>query len=854
MDPDPPELPTALLRWVTTFNFASSVRSLKDLQDGEILWQILVDIRPDYFTGSIPDASAANSDNWIPRWQNLKHVERMVMSFIRDECGRLPRLSKKLTPDLKAIAIDGSSEELIQVIQSTHLTPELSNMTLQLVKAVLLAAMYSPSSNQRMMEVMYSLGPKVGAPIATFIGNIEARDQQLAEAESRGDVGSDTDGILSPERSGTPQILGIQRDMELEREERLIQAYSTIKNLEERNGTLTEDLKESRMNAAKIDEELADIKYRIEQRGLKAGDNEMLEELRQRSSQDKDYIAGLETELEALRSSSESQERQLIRLRGESEYQQRLRDEIQFLKTEKDDLVQRSKASENLKKKIQTLQDSEKSSNAVRQENESLREDLQKMKSYKDKCVALQKANEEFSKTIANVEQEIYDQKTTRKRLDHEIKIYMKRYEDAKDRQQRDAEVINDQEERIRDLEAGQGKATQDLGNLDDELSSKDKVYSDLSVRSAALKWSWILIRRHRRSKLSELEAENSRLKQAPETQKDDAVAQKDHESLQRQHHDVERKYLDTYQENIGLDTALKDSDPEVLVYDPSRHNETLGTDFASSRPYLGLRDRFRTEEEGRKTAEQRVSDLETELADLKVKFYEAESRLSVIDRDESTAVEELRKSNTAKIEVLDDEKTRLTDRAKNTQFELDEYRSLLRHSLMDNNALLKEDPELRTKNDFKLISSQLGDFKMKAEPTEEELALSLTKLIENGRQGIRNAEEAAAKTKSTLESQIEGLQQRLQRAQEEIAKGVTTPVQENIQRELSLMTSAWYDITSRMQSDAVIVQRRSDAPRSFLNRQRKLLSNPVLPGLLYSNVFCHEWLNWPRNMRQSGV
>ena len=677
------------------------------------------------------------------------------MGFIRDECGRLPRLSKKMNPDLKAIAIDGSSEELIQVMQSPPPSLKLSNIMQQLVKAVLLAAMYSPSSNQRMMEVMYSLGPKIGAPIATFIGNMEARDQQLAEAESRGDVGSDTDGILSPERSGTPQIGGIQRDLELEREERLIQAYSTIKNLEERNVALTEDLKESRTNAAKIDDELADLKYRIEQRGLKAGDNELLEELRQRSSQDKDYIAELETELEALRSTSESQERQLVRLKGDSEYQQRLRDEIQYLKTEKDDLLQKSKASENLKKKIQTLQDSEKSANAVRQENESLREDLQKTKSYKDKCATLQKANEEFSKTIANVEQEIYDQKTTRKRLDHEIKIYMKRYEDAKDRQQRDAEVINDQEERIRDLEAGQGKVTQDLGNLDDELSSKDKVYSDLSVRSAALKWSWILMRRHRRSKLSELEAENSRLKHTPETQKDAAAAQHDHELLQRQYHDVERKYLSTYQDNIGLDTALKDSDPEVLAYGPSRHGETSGTDLASSRPYLELRERFRIEEEGRKTAEQRSSDLETELVDIKVKFHEAESKLSVLDKDESTIVEELRKSSAAKVEVLDDEKTRLTDRAKNTQFELDEYRSLLRHSLMSSHALLKEDTELRTKNDFKLISSQLGDFKTKTEPTEEELALSLTKMIENGRQGIRNAEEAAAKVHSrSLRSQ----------------------------------------------------------------------------------------------------
>lgn len=89
----------------------------------------------------------------------------------------------------------------------------------------------------------------------------------------------------------------------------------------------------------------------------------------------------------------------------------------------------------------------------------------------------------------------------------------------------------------------------------------------------------------------------------------------------------------------------------------------------------------------------------------------------------------------------------------------------------------------------------------------------------------------------------------RLKRA-EEIAKrkGNTGDgngkISENVQRELALMTSAWYgmyqykilftinhlsilthhkDLTGRLQSDAVIVQRRAEGmPRSFLGRQRR--------------------------------
>lgn len=45
-----------------------------------------------------------------------------------------------------------------------------------------------------------------------------------------------------------------------------------------------------------------------------------------------------------------------------------------------------------------------------------------------------------------------------------------------------------------------------------------------------------------------------------------------------------------------------------------------------------------------------------------------------------------------------------------------------------------------------------------------------------------------------------------------------------SLQRENALMTTAWYDLTSRLQSNHVILQRRQDAPRSWLGRQRGIV------------------------------
>lgn len=43
----------------------------------------------------------------------------------------------------------------------------------------------------------------------------------------------------------------------------------------------------------------------------------------------------------------------------------------------------------------------------------------------------------------------------------------------------------------------------------------------------------------------------------------------------------------------------------------------------------------------------------------------------------------------------------------------------------------------------------------------------------------------------------------------------------EHLRRENKLIMSAWYDMTTRLQSNTVILQRKSEAPRSWLGKQR---------------------------------
>ncbi|KAI7787196.1 hypothetical protein LA080_000533 [Diaporthe eres] len=50
-----------------------------------------------------------------------------------------------------------------------------------------------------------------------------------------------------------------------------------------------------------------------------------------------------------------------------------------------------------------------------------------------------------------------------------------------------------------------------------------------------------------------------------------------------------------------------------------------------------------------------------------------------------------------------------------------------------------------------------------------------------------------------------------------------------NLQRENAMISTAWYDLTSRLQSNHVVLQRK-DQPKSWLNKQRQMVNGKEDP------------------------
>ncbi|KAF2232063.1 hypothetical protein EV356DRAFT_450867 [Viridothelium virens] len=833
MDAYTPELASALLKWVNTFDFGEPIRSWSNLRDGQRLWKILQDIDSDYFSGPLPDEGQKLAKEYVLRLQNIKHIERSAARYIGQKLGRLPHTVNKLCPHLDGVAGDGVAQE----------APKL-------VMAILLCAMYSPESNQRMVGRLQRIGQDAGIAIATKIEEIEKTDQKTGNYFAETNNGVDHDALSTSETIQASRGPSFEVDMELQKEESLIQAYKLIDELREKNSSKDQELVRLREQHSKLEEELAE--YRLLNQGKSANTDEIAY-LSSQATKDRNHIASLESELSTSQAELETKSRQLDLLKAKSDSVSELRDQLQLLKAERDELIQHKNANENLKKKIQTLQDQVRNDEFLRDDLQSAREQLQDYDKIKEDRDALLKANEEKSKVIANCEQEIFDSKSTKKRLEADIKSALQRYESMKERQQRDHETIQELQDR---LETDQGSAPQGLGNLDEELSARDET---VETRAKAAESKPAV------SGNAEVELLRQRVA-----------------AVEARNNSLETDYLDVYQDKLGLETALNDLKDHK--------------DLEASHPFLHQREQLQALQKETTDKQEEIFRLQAELAQVK-----AANDLTLSKEDEyqklSTDIEEQRATNSS-LNVKLDEKEALLKMAlsnanalqRGTDAQDQDFRLILAQleAARDNTAdetilqgtatkladrleegreMVKEATkvnaqvhasELNDKTLFVLINSPRKPWvehapsgsmpstpsppkparkswfgtsgKAKARPVSELAAMG--QLMPQEESVVRPAklinQTLEAQRAELNEDRVRALQLEIEDAKKNGGDKVRWASQEeteNLKRENALMTSAWYDLSSRLQMNTMALQRRNEQPRSWLGKQRVLVN-----------------------------
>lgn len=546
MDADSPRtLGESLLQWVRSFDGVDRFVPWAELSDGHALWRILQDVDEEYFKGGLPEPAATPADDWVRRWQNLKHIERQVAVYYRDMCNGQEPVAAATRPDLQAIAAESSVSDLERLIM-----------------LIIRTAMASPQSNQRMAQRLMGLGRERAMVIAA-----ELRAMEEAEAEAEGYGSSVPDSRdESAERSEhdgagdewTPRAAngtkttgdrsgsGMYRDPVLEREEELLQAQATIDKLQASHAAAQRQLQELRQDKERLQEALDAYRADIDSRGRKSGSDDAMRKLQRQADSDRAYIDDLETQLQSSRSAVERFERQVARHKEEVDATQMLRDDLKMLRTENEDLSQKIKANENLKKKIQALQEQERAAALLREELKQANERLQELERLKAVQAGLEKEIIEKRGLIRNQEYQIDELTTTRKHAEYDARVLAQKLQAATERHERDHEALEELRLRLRDDDDGDregaGKATPGMG-----LDAQMKASETAPEAASAPKNEEAL---HLAEKLAmveqQLEAVDARLKHA--TQRNAELEEKDRsntaesQGAQRQVQDLEAR------------------------------------------------------------------------------------------------------------------------------------------------------------------------------------------------------------------------------------------------------------------------------------------------------------------------
>jgi protein HOOK3 len=185
-----------------------------------------------------------------------------------------------------------------------------------------------------------------------------------------------------------------------------------------------------------------------------------------------------------------------------------------------------------LKKKIQALQEQERTNANMRRDLAGAQEALAETDRLRERCAALEKANEENAKTIANGEQEIFDQKTAKEQLKYELKVLGQRYEQTR-------EMLAGAQETIRELEDN-GPSTEDTeegDDLDAELNAEPGSTEDAEKKAA------------KRKSVAHVPSADTIVLQQNLSIATASVAR------------LEQRCLDLLQENLGFKSVLEDKD-----------------------------------------------------------------------------------------------------------------------------------------------------------------------------------------------------------------------------------------------------------------------------------------------------
>lgn len=735
----------ALLKWINTFKTSRRAATLKDLQDGLMLGDILEDMTGDFASSSLIRTPSSPEDNKT----NLETVSRGLAAFMRNDVPQYAPPPSKL----RAILETPDDNAICEFLSYFVITICLG------------------STNKAYVPAILKLDSVTQKEIASTVELFQKQKQNDADARLQEPKEVDRHDAAD---------LDIVRDPALMEEElrQTKHAYEFIKkqnvDLQARVDKLL-DTRQALLND--LNGAQAELNAMKRHRGADAG--AAIKDLRDEIKDKMAIIDDLEAQLVKETAHITKLEKDNAALKARADRVKDLEDKLTELEHENKQQQQQIKGLENYKKKAQDLTFIQQRNRTLEEQIVQMEQDLKDYENFKAQNRKLQKEIEEKVKALANNEQEIVYTLQSRNVLQETNEELQRRVEYLESKHQADENMIKELQEQlqmggvINETSGSESPVTNGGFNLEHELETEPAV----------------------RLELQRLKAENNVLRS-------NMTVASENERL--------RSELESANKKVDLYRGKCTEAMEKHAVAQEQLNAIINNTAGESNPaFVNLRKQFLETSSDVEKLTKRVQELETDVADKDRELIAVKTDLSVIGEEQSAALAALKASDELIAESLQKELEATRKQLREKTFEMDEMRAQLMEALVSKDKLRKQLDDA--------IASGGDPNKSRKEDVEK-----MEKLKAALRQKIEQLDKA--------EQEKYDLQRRIKLVESGGAyaaqKAASDQVIKNLQRENSMITTAWYDITSRLQSNHVILQRRHDQPKSWLHKQRQLVNS----------------------------
>lgn len=584
--------------------------------------------------------------------------------------------------------------------------------------------------------------------------------------------------------SAPVQVAGMD---ELALEAELARLHRDIESLKKRNAdlvTVHERLQESHQELLERHENVTANRDKLQELLESGAYGDGAEKKKQLQEQNR-LIDNLEMQLDDARRAKEELERAKVRLEAELSKLVPLAQEYQDLKQENEDLTKKANAAEHLKQKLEKLRGLENEVKKLREERNAFFEGQEQMMSFQKQVIALSAERDQQSRNMQAYEIQVSEFNAQKMAWNMEYQKLQRHLESLETKSKDDEEMVRDLQEKVMLLDPSAVTDASYSGRTQSR-SLEDELEGSPTHEAHTLK----------DLEISRLQTENALLKSSigSETEKGQLFQQIEKEQDARKA--LQEKYNALFEKHVIERAAL-----DALTN--KQENEALAT----------LRKQALTEESRAKDLASRLEATQMQLKDKERGLTEAQGDLQAI-REGQDMLTELKNTDGLLAASLRAELASLRKKHDNLKYDFDSRQEQLVSALLDKDQLRREVEAANAELQKAAEGGHVNPDVTKTMEKIEKLRVRYKQLSEQ----FDKSEAARRDLEKTLRALKAGSADGEQdKTKDQIIK--------NLQRENAMISTAWYDLTSRLQSNHVVLQRRNDAPKSWLNKQRQLVN-----------------------------